>query len=382
MNLALTLTKLLKAVVLATAFALAHGQAMAVDYSLSGFGTVQYTLGDNEQKYLRFINEDGTFKVNSILGAQLDVKFNPQLSATVQYVVAPKLDNDEDVEIDTRWAFVTYKPNDNWSFKVGRQRLNFYLDSENLDVGQTYVPANLSPEIYYNAGVLGTDGFSASYQFEDTGGRYWRLQAIAGNRDIIQRLSNTTADFPTNRYEVAGYVIGVDGDRYRLQLAHHESQLDREIRQFNGRRVVGGSLNARLHFTNLGAEYNWQRYTLRAELSQLEFSSTNKGVIPDFGPQVIIVDTPEFEEHGGNLTLIRKIGGQHAIYTSLGRFISEFDDQYSIAIGGKYALSASDSLKAEIQHVVEKNTRPQLSDNRIPNTTFNFLSVSYNWVWQ
>jgi len=32
--------------------------------------------------------------------------------------------------------------------------------------------------------------------------------------------------------------------------------------------------------------------------------------------------------------------------------------------------------------VVEKNTRPQLSDNRIPNTTFNFLSVSYNWVWQ
>ncbi len=94
------------------------------------------------------------------------------------------------------------------------------------------------------------------------------------------------------------------------------------------------------------------------------------------------MDTPEFEEHGGNLTLIRKIGGQHAIYTSYGRFISEFDDQYSFAIGGKYALSASDSLKAEIQHVVEKNTRPQLSDNRIPNTTFNFLSVSYNWVWQ
>ncbi len=223
MNLAHILPKLLKAAALAAGLAFAHGQAMAVDYSLSGFGTVQYTLGDNEQKYLRFINEDGTFKVNSILGAQLDVKFNPQLSATVQYVVAPKLDNDEDVEIDTRWAFVTYKPNDNWSFKVGRQRLNFYLDSENLDVGQTYVPANLSPEIYYNAGVLGTDGFSASYQIEETGGRYWRLQAIAGNRDIIQRLSNTTADFPTNRYEVAGFVIGVDGDKYRLQLAHHES---------------------------------------------------------------------------------------------------------------------------------------------------------------
>jgi len=35
-----------------------------------------------------------------------------------------------------------------------------------------------------------------------------------------------------------------------------------------------------------------------------------------------------------------------------------------------------------LMHVVEKNTRPQLSDNRINNTKFNMLSVSYNWVWQ
>lgn len=378
----LNLSRRFKTTVLPALMVLFCVPAFAVDYSLSGFGTVQYTIGDNEQKYLRFVNEDGTFKVNSILGAQLDVKFNSDVSATVQYVIAPKQDNDEGVELDTRWAFVSWKPSDNWSFKAGRQRLNFYLDSENLDVGQTYVPSNLNPEIYYNAGVLGIDGFSATYNFEDMAGRYWGVQAIAGNRDIIQRLSNTTADFPTNHYEVGGIVLSVDGDRYRLQLAHHEAAVDREITQFNGQRVINGSINAKLHFTNLGAEYQWERYTLRAEISQLEFSSTNKGVIPAFGPATRVVDTPEFEEHGGNLVLIRKVGGQHAVYTSLGRFISGFDDQYSIAIGGKYALGAADSLKAEIQHVVEKNTRPQLSDNRIPNTTFNFLSVSYNWVWQ
>ena len=53
-----------------------------------------------------------------------------------------------------------------------------------------------------------------------------------------------------------------------------------------------------------------------------------------------------------------------------------------LAIGGKYNLSPSDSIKLELQHVVEKSNRQQLSDNRIPNTTFNFLSVSYNWVWE
>ncbi len=358
------------------------GPAQAVDYSLTGFGTVQYTQGDNQENYLRFANEDGTLKVNSIIGAQLDVNISPEFSATFQYVIAPKQDNDQGVEIDNRWSFIRWKPNDNWSFKVGRQRLNLYLDSENLDVGQTYVPANLSPEIYYNAAVLGVDGVSATYNFEDNAGRYWGVQTIVGERDIIQRLSKTTQDFPTSKYEILGLVINLDGERYRVQLAHHEAWLSREIFQFNGRRVVDGSLNAKGQFTNLGAEYNWDRYSLRGELSQLEFSGTTKGVIPVFGPQQQRSDIAQFPEHGGNLTLIRKLNNDHAVYTSLGRFISDFDDQYSIAIGGKYALSASDSIKAELMHVVEKNTRPQLSDNRINNTTFNMLSVSYNWVWQ
>ena len=192
------LPKHLKTMLLAATMALGCGQANAVDYSLSGFGTVQYTIGDNEKNYLRFVNEDGTFKINSILGGQLDVQLNDEFSATVQYVVAPEQRRDESVEVDNRWAFIKYKPNDNWHFKLGRQRLNFYLDSENLDVGHTYVPANLNPEVYYNAGVLATDGFSANYNFEDSAGRYWSFQAITGNQDIVQRLAGFNQDFPLN----------------------------------------------------------------------------------------------------------------------------------------------------------------------------------------
>lgn len=362
--------------------ALAHGPAMAVDYSLSGFGTVQYTQGDNERKYLRFVDEDGTFKVNSILGAQLDVQLSDEISATVQYVVAPKQRRDEGVEFDNRWAFLKFKPNDNWHFKLGRQRLNYYLDSENLDVGHTYVPVNLNPEVYFNAGVLSVDGFSANYNFEDSSGRYWGVQAITGNRDIVQRLSGFNQDFPLNSFEIGGLILSVQGDRYRIQIAHHGAEVDRVLTQVNGIQLTDGRLDANARFTNIGAEYRWDLYSLRGELSQTEIATSQSGIITGSGLPRITQSAPKFEEHGANILLIRKVFEKHAVYGSYGRFISEFDDQYSFAVGGKYNLSPSDSIKLELQHVVEKSNRPQLSDNRIPNTTFNFLSVSYNWVWQ
>ncbi len=381
MNPVLTLHQLLKAAALAMGLALAHGPAMAVDYSLSGFGTVQYTQGDNQRKYLRFVDEDGTFKVNSILGAQLDVQLSDEISATVQYVVAPKQRRDEGVEFDNRWAFLKFKPNDNWHFKLGRQRLNLYLDSENLDVGHTFVPANLNPELYYDAGVLATDGFSANYNFEDTAGRYWSVQAITGKQDIVQRLTNFRGDFPQNSFEVNGIVLGVEGGNYRIQIAHHGVEVDRQVSQFSGTAVIDGRIDITGRLTNLGAEYSWTNYTLRSELSLTEIAATGSGFLAPGTPRQFVVE-PKYEEYGGNILLIRKVFEKHAVYGSYGRFISEFDDQYSFAVGGKYNLSPSDSIKLELQHVVEKSNRPQLSDNRIPNTTFNFLSVSYNWVWQ
>ncbi|BET24941.1 porin-like protein [Limnobacter thiooxidans] len=357
------------------------GPALAIDYSLSGFGTVQYTIGDNQEKYLRHVNEDGTLKVNSILGGQLDVQLNDEFSATVQYVVSPKQRRDEGVELDNRWAFLKFKPNDNWHFKLGRQRLNLYMDSENLDVGHTYVPANLSPEIYYDAGVLAADGFSANYNFEDSAGRYWGVQAITGNQKIVQRLAGFNQDFPLNDFEIAGLVLSLEGDDYRLHLSHHGTEIDRGISQINGIPLIDGRIDATARLTNLGAEYRWDLYTLRGEISQTEIASSASGVLFPGTPR-LAVSNPKFEEHGANLLLTRRVFNQHAVYGSYGRFISEFDDQYSLAIGGKYNLSPSDSIKLELQHVVEKSNRQQLSDNRIPNTTFNFLSVSYNWVWE
>jgi len=245
-------------------------------------------------------------------------------------------------------------------------------------VGHTYVPANLSPEVYYDAGVLAVDGFSANYSFEDAGGRYWSIQAITGKRDIVQRVASIQGDSPLNKFDIGGLVVVVEGENYRLQAAHHGADISRKTKQFQGLPLIDGQVNVNARLTNLGAEYRWTKYTLRGELSQIEQAAS----LTEFGPPTFTLSAPKFGEHGANLLLIRKVFGHHAIYGSYGRFISEFDDQYSFAVGGRYNLSPSDSIKLELHHVVEKSNRIQLSDNRIPNTTFNFLSVSYNWVWE
>ena len=354
------------------------GLAHAVDYSLSGFGTVQYTTGDNEANYLRFANKNGTLKVNSILGAQLDAQFTQQLSATVQYAIAPKQDNDKGIELDARWAFVKWRPTDNWTLRVGRQRLNFYLDSENLEVGQTYTPANLSPEIYFNGGVLQIDGATLAYKFEDHAGRYWGIQVVSGDKRIAQRKVPTDTDFPFIQAGVRGISVYVEGENYRALASHHEAEGTRDVSSRVGAMTLQGYLGANVHFTNLGYEYNWDRYTLRAELAQQEIDTVVQVTSPI---RAILADDPQFEEHGGNLTLIRNLNHGHAVYGSTSRYISEFDDQYSLALGFKYALSDSQSIKAELMQITEKQTRAQLSDNRIPNTRLYLFSLSYNWVF-
>ena len=74
--------------------------ASAVDINWSGFGTAGYTISDQPYKYQRFIDDHGTFKRDSVLGAQVDFKFNQQWGAAVQAKLSPSDHS------DTQWQGV------------------------------------------------------------------------------------------------------------------------------------------------------------------------------------------------------------------------------------------------------------------------------------
>jgi len=141
---------------LGTASMAVHG----IDFSLSGYGTIGYAQSDRENVYQRFIDEDGTFQRDTLLGMQLSARFNPQWSATVQGKLAPAADSGRDAKATLSWAFLSYRPTDDWLFRIGKLRIPFYLNSENADVGTTFTPARLPIEVYSTAATVDFVGAS------------------------------------------------------------------------------------------------------------------------------------------------------------------------------------------------------------------------------
>ena len=126
-----------------TVLAALSASSLAMDFNVSGFGTVGFAQSDKPYHYQRFIDEEGTFTRDSILGVQADVKFTSQLGATVQGKLAPSSESDRRWDATLSWAFVSWRPTDEWLVRAGKLRLPFMLNTENADVGATYDFARL-----------------------------------------------------------------------------------------------------------------------------------------------------------------------------------------------------------------------------------------------
>lgn len=121
---------------------------LAADYSLSGFGTLGFAKSDRPYKYQRFVDDDGSFRRDSVAGVQLDAWLTPNIGATVQALASPSSDNDNQFDGTLAWAFVSWRPTNDWLVRVGRQRIPLYLHSQNNDIGVTYDFARLPTEMY------------------------------------------------------------------------------------------------------------------------------------------------------------------------------------------------------------------------------------------
>jgi hypothetical protein len=134
--------------------------AGAEEWSFSAYGTLGYAVSDRPYTYMRFVDDQGTVKRDSVLGAQLDLRLNPQWAATVQAKIAPSMGDDNKWGVNTAWVFVSWRPDNDWLFRLGKQRLPLYLNSESVDVGQTYDFARL-PNHYY--GLMPSNEFTGAY---------------------------------------------------------------------------------------------------------------------------------------------------------------------------------------------------------------------------
>lgn len=317
--------------------------AQELNLKMSGFATLNYSRSDSDVTFQRFVDKDGTFKSGSIVGAQGDLTINRKLSATLQVVAAPRLDSDSGVEPSVRWGFLSYSAAPGLTLRVGRQRVPLNQDSKNLDVGATYIPARLSPEVYYNPGFLQVDGFSATQAFFHQDGSQTELALYAGKTNFSNRVFNpTTRQILFRDLDVSGRLLSLTHS-FDDDNSVYASYLDLEVKQQleNGLRVNSEGYVANVGFraSYLGLDFNGQ-----ASRSITKSSSLVNGQK---------FENPRFEANAGNL-VISKTFGKLTPYATVSRYVSQAPDQKSMGVGLNYSYSLDTVLKAEILKVQAK----------------------------
>jgi hypothetical protein len=154
------------------------GTALAADgptVTISGFGTAALTATNTDDaEFIRPNQAAGATTsartgVDSNFGIQATAKFSDNLSATAQGLVRKNGANDA-YGAELAWAFLKYKLNDDFAFRIGRIALPIYMISDFRNVGYANTMIRPPAEVYRQVNSGGVEGADVLYQhsFDDT----------------------------------------------------------------------------------------------------------------------------------------------------------------------------------------------------------------------
>jgi hypothetical protein len=375
--------------------------ALAQDLSWSGYGTIGYAQSNRGYAYQRSIDSSGTFDRDSVFGLQGDLRISPQWSATVQAKLAPSLKSDDRWDFNPAWAFVAFRPADDWLLRAGRMRIPLYLYSESLDLGVAHDMARLPAEMYSVAPSTDFNGLSLAKTWP-FGERELTLDAYSGStpqtvriwlRDALPPQLVAGANFLDAHVRASGAV---------LTLRSRDSQLRAGLHFANTHRPGGETFPVSYPFVSVAPGLGYYQVDNRLPGPGAPRADAINNTVFTIGlDQALGADwrvTAEFvrnrqrdtevgsDTRGGYIALLRRFG-DFTPYASLARlrasdtaldwhrrltgttlppFIPGADainaaqraaaesiyalDQRSVAFGASWALDASQKLKFEWMH--------------------------------
>ncbi|MBF0626600.1 MAG: hypothetical protein HQL91_00115 [Magnetococcales bacterium] len=394
--------------------------AGAVEWSWSGFATLGYAVSDQDARYLRHIDRDGTLALDSIAGVQVDGHQDGEwgrFGVTLQGVVKDSTDRDHGLEPTLSWAFLSYRPNNDWLFRGGKFRLPVFIFTQNMEVGVTYDQARLPIEFYLIAPNYDIFGLSAARTWNGWNGEV-TLEGYFGENVYNWRVftrDDQTAHYNKQDLNLGGMVLSYRNDSLMLQGGIHRGrshlQHGQYVDRFEPRTIpapepLGGTLYLPadpaevIHNTALTLGLDWRidenwRFTSEYGLRIAEdmrigvgsqgayatLSRTFDDLTPYVGGAVLRSDDK-------NMALGRTIestpvplaaGLPTTYHQTLVDNINTWD-QASFMLGFSYAVTPKSRLKAEwmMTHVGQSS---RLFDNEAAGSNTNVLSCSYSWVY-
>ncbi|MBA5763876.1 hypothetical protein H2O73_16050 [Vibrio sp. 404] len=198
--------------------------SLAVDWAVSGFGTLGYTYeNDNELAYRRDsshvseIGRNGSFASDSRLGLQLDASFNRQWSLTTQLLLDDSVEHD--IEEIAELAFIRYEPNANWSFRVGRVGVSAYAASDSRYIDYAHLWVRPPQELYSGIAFNTLDGVGASY-YSNHPDFNWSVNLEYGQSRQVGELPTSQENYRTKLDDVVSVSFEVDQQSWHWQLSY------------------------------------------------------------------------------------------------------------------------------------------------------------------
>ncbi|HRF56916.1 MAG TPA: hypothetical protein PLV58_05930 [Campylobacterales bacterium] len=397
----------------------------AVDVSVSGFATIGGAISDKPYNYQRFINNDGTLKRDSVFGLQTDITLNEAWSATIQGKAAPSTKNDTSVDATLTWAFLSYRPTDDWLIRVGKLRAPVYLNNENMDVGVTYNMARLPLDMYSLTPIADGVGLGVTKSFFFDSGELL-LDAYWGKTDTPWRVymrddlsafggKQKGADFETIELESKGIVATFEtnmGGKFRAGLhkaTTHNFSIPSEFALqplYIGGAPTGmysyqpksGSVKDKNELTafTLGADIRLDDgYRLIAEYGTRSMRDVNGGFSVQGGYLAALKTIGKWTPYIGVSTIISKKSGRELYLTidsaqsnpvtaPIHRQIADTMqsyDQKTYMFGASYNLTPTQKIKAELAHTAIGSMSSFIDNQtsaRVSNERFNVYSISYS----
>ncbi len=416
--------------------AMASCATEAVDFSMSGYGTVGFAKSDQNVGYQRHISSAGGFRRDTVFGAQFNAQFNDEWSATLQTKVTSSPTVDHALQAAISWAFVSYRPTDDLLFRVGKLRIPFYLNSETADVGTTFASARLPIEVYGTAAT--TDFTGASFaktwtmnENELTLDGYWG-QANAPWR-FYARDNNTAlspnALTPTGAAGEFFFPLAIEAKGLRLNWQQGENTFLAGIHYIDTRPRNGKPLGPSTYIAAPAAGcapfpppgFIGSYYCPAANnLFKISSTTVNFGMSVDLGNGFRTIDEyvrlknsdselspdsssyylmllKEFEQwtpylsyaktQTKNRALYQAVNSANTLISPIQRMMADAMvayDQQTWAVGTAYALNHSSKIKAEWS-VVKTGVGSSFVDaqpgGQSSNKRINVLSVSYNFIF-
>ena len=171
---------------LALAFVLAVPAlpAPALELQWSGFGTLGYAQSNRPYAWQRSVTDEGSFERDTVMGLQADLRLSTEWSATVQARLAQDGKKDGAWSPTIAWAFVAWRPDNDWLLRAGRFRVPMFLFSETQDIGTAHDMAQLPNDSY---SLNPTSDFNGLY-----GTHTWQIGARELSADLYAGRAGAT----------------------------------------------------------------------------------------------------------------------------------------------------------------------------------------------